>query len=115
MNEKWWSDLSKWEQAVIISCAMEEHAAQYEEAQARNGEYLARLVTDHGVQLKELSEDVYDAFGVASKAMFDEIRQHSAMANKVTDAFMKSLREVGSWQKIAEIAFSNQRNRVLDI
>lgn len=115
MNEKWWSDLSKWEQAVITSCAMEEHAAQYEEAQARNGEYLARLVTDHGVQLKELSEDIYDAFGVASKAVFDETRQHSAMANKVTDAFMKSLREVGSWQKIAEIAFSNQRNRVLDI
>jgi TRAP-type mannitol/chloroaromatic compound transport system substrate-binding protein len=115
MNAKWWSDLSKWEQSVITVCAMEEHAAQYEEAQARNGEYLARLVNDHGVQLKQLSEDVYDAFGEASAAVYDETRQHSAMANKVTDAFMKSMREVGSWQKIAEIAFSNERNRVLDI
>jgi TRAP-type mannitol/chloroaromatic compound transport system substrate-binding protein len=115
MNEKWWADLSKWEKAVITTCAMEEHAAQYEEAQARNGEYLAKLVNDHGVQLKELSEDVYEAFGEATAAVYDETRQHSALANKVTDAFMKSMREVGGWQKIAEVAFSTQRNRVLDI
>ncbi|NKC13508.1 MAG: twin-arginine translocation signal domain-containing protein [Gammaproteobacteria bacterium] len=115
MNASWWGSLSNYEQAVITACCMEEHAAQYEEAQANNGAYLARLINDHGVQLKEFSEDVYEAFGEASAAVYDETRQHSALANKVTDAFMKTLREVGGWQKIAEVAFSNRRNEALDI
>jgi TRAP-type mannitol/chloroaromatic compound transport system substrate-binding protein len=115
MNAKWWASLSKWEQAVITTCAMEEHAAQYEEAQANNGAYLARLIKDHGVELKEFNEDVYEAFGEASAAVYAETRQHSPLAAKVTDAFMSTLKEVGGWQKIAEIAFSNRRNQALDI
>ena len=115
MNAKWWADLTKWERAVITTCSMEEHAAQYEEAQANNGAYLARLVKDHGVQLKEFGDDVYEAFGDASKAVFDETRQHSAMADKVTTDYQAKLREVGGWQKIAEIGFSNLRNDALGI
>ena len=94
---------------------MEEHAAQYEEAQANNGSYLARLVNDHGVQVEEFSEEIYESFGEASAAVYEETREHSALTAKVMDAFMATLREVGGWQKIAEVAFSNHRNSVLDI
>jgi hypothetical protein len=41
--------------------------------------------------------------------------KHSPLAAKITDEFMKTLREVGGWQKIAKIAYSNQRNRILGI
>ena len=115
MNASWWGSLSKYEQAVITACCMEEHAAQYSEVQANNGAYLARLVNDHGVQLKEFSEDVYEAFGEASAAVYEETRQHSPLAAEVHDAFQKALREVGGFQKIAEVAFSNLRNEALDI
>jgi TRAP-type mannitol/chloroaromatic compound transport system substrate-binding protein len=115
MNASWWGSLSKWEQAVITTCCHEELAAQYEEAQANNGAYLNRLVTDHGVQLKEFGEDVYEAFGKASAEVFEQTREHSPLAAKINDHFQKSLREVGGWQKIAEIAFSNRRNNALDI
>lgn len=67
------------------------------------------------MQLKKLSEDIYEAFGEASASVYDETRQHSELANKVTEAFHKAMREVGGWQKIAEVAFSTQRNRVLGI
>ncbi len=115
MNKKWWDSLTKTEQAIIQACCMEENSAQYEEAQANNGAYLARLVSDHGVVLKEFNEDVYEAFGEASAAVHEEARQHSPLAKKIIDDYMKNLREIGGWQKIAEIAFSNRRNDALDI
>ena len=114
-NASWWSSLSKYEQAVITAACMEEHAAQYEETQANNGEYLAKLVNEHGVKLREFSDDIYDSLGEASAEVYEETRQHSPLAAKITDAFMLTLREVGGWQKLAEIAYSNQRNRVLGI
>ena len=115
MNASWWGSLSEWEQAIIEAACHEEHAAQYEEAQAKNGEYLAKLVNEHGVELRQLPDDIFDSFGDASAEVFQETREHSPLAKKITDHFMSSLREVGGWQKIAEVGFSNHRNRILDI
>ena len=94
---------------------MEEHAAQPEEAAANNGEYLARLVNDHGVQVRQFNEDVWDAFGDAAVEVFEETRDHSALATKIDDAFQSKLREIAGWRAQAEVEFSNQRNRVLGI
>ncbi|MEH6526888.1 MAG: TRAP transporter substrate-binding protein [Sneathiella sp.] len=115
MNKSWWESLSKWEQAVITAACMEEHAAQYEEAMALNGTYLNKMVTENGVILKEFNDDIYDSFAEAALEVFEETRDHSPLAAKINDAFQKNLREIGGWTRIAEIAFSNQRNRVLGI
>ena len=37
-----WGSFSEWEKAVITAAAYEEQAAQYEEALAKNGEYLGK-------------------------------------------------------------------------
>lgn len=115
MNKKWWDGLSDYEKAVITAAANEENAAQPEEASANNGEYLQRLVNDHGVELRSFPDEVWDAFGDASKEVFAETRDHSSLATKIDDAFQKSLREIGSFRKVAELEFSNQRNRVLGL
>ena len=115
MNKPWWEGLSKYEQAVITAACHEEHAAQPEEASANNGEYLARLITDHGVELRSFNDDIWDAFGEAAAEVFEETRDHSELATKIDDAFQSSLREIASFRKIAEISFANQRNRVLDL
>jgi len=115
MNASWWGDLTQSEKNIITAAAMEEHAAQYEETMAFNGEYLNRLINDHGVELKRFTEDTYDAFGEASQEVFEEAREHSALAAKIHDNFAASLKELGSYQSIAEIAYSVERNRVLGI
>jgi len=51
----------------------------------------------------------------AALAVFEETRAHSALAAKIDESFQANLREIGGYQKIAEVAFSNQRNRVLGI
>ena len=113
MNAEWWGSLTDWEKAVIEAACNEEHAAQPEEASANNGAYLARLVNDHGVQTRAFNEDVWDAFGEAAVEVFEETRDHSALATKIDDDFQAKLREIGGWRAVAEVEFSNQRNRVL--
>lgn len=115
MNKSWWESLSDYEQAVITAACNEEHAAQPEEASANNGKYLKRLVNEHGVETRQFPDDVWDAFGEASAEVFEETRDHSPLAAKINDAYQDSLREIGGWRAIAEIEYSNQRNRILDI
>ncbi len=115
MNASWWGSLSDWEKSVIEAASMEEHAAQPEEAIANNGEYLARIVNDHGIELRQFSEDTYDSFGEAAAEVYEETRDNSALAKKINDDFQAALREIGGYTKIAEVAFSVQRNRVLGI
>ncbi len=115
MNQKFWADLSATEKSIITAACNEEHAAQHEEASANNGEYLARLISDHGVNLRSFNEDVWDSFSVAAKEVFEETRNHSALAAKINDDYQAKLREIGGFRKVAEIEFSNQRNRVLGI
>ncbi|MEO9778220.1 MAG: TRAP transporter substrate-binding protein [Sedimentitalea sp.] len=115
MNKSWWESLSDYEQAVITACCNEEMAAQIEEASAKNGEYLGKLVNEHGVQVRAFNEEVWDAFGSAAEEVFEETRDHSPLAAKINDAYQASLREIGGWRAIAEIEFTKQRNRILDI
>ncbi len=115
MNKSWFEGLSDWEKAVIEAACMEENAAAYEENIAKNGEYLAKLVDEQGVQIRNFSDDVWDAFGEASEAVFEEVRDHSDLAARVNDSFQAKLREMGTMSANFEIGYANQRNRVLGL
>jgi TRAP-type mannitol/chloroaromatic compound transport system substrate-binding protein len=114
-NASVWGSMSEWEKALVTACAYEEQAAQYEEALAKNGEYLSKLVNEQGVVVKAFNDEVWDSFGDASAEVFEEVRDHSALAVKVDDAFQKALREIGGTMAKFEGTFVNQRNRVLGI
>jgi len=115
MNKSWWEGLSKTDQIIIEAACNEENARQMAETNANNGVYLTRLINDHGVELRRFNDDVYDAFGRAAEEVFDEVRQHSDMAAKVHEAFLKARGEIGKWIALSDTAYTNQRNRVLGI
>ncbi len=114
-NASWWGTLSNNEKNIITAACYEELAAQYEEAIALNGDYLARLVNEHGVQVEAFSDEVWDAFGEAAEEVFEETADHSALARKINESFQANLREIGGYMKNFEVGFVNQRNRVLGI
>lgn len=114
-NASFWGTLTDWEKNVLTACAMEENAAQPEEAISLNGVYLNRLIKDHGVQVRDFPDEVWDAFGEAAEATFEETRAHSPLAAKIHDSYMAALREHGAYLKNFEVGYSNQRNRVLGI
>ncbi len=115
MNLDFWNGLSDYEKAVLEAACNEEHAASHEELIAKNGEYLARLVNDHGVEVRAFNDDIWDAFGDAAAEVFEEVRDHSELAARVDDSFQAFLRQSGQFMANFEGTFINQRNRVLDL
>ena len=86
-----------------------------DETNANNGIYLNKLINEHGVELRRFSDDIYDAFGRAAEEVFDEMRQHSDLANRIYESWDAAREELGYWMSISDVAFSVQRNRVLGI
>ena len=115
MNLEFWNGLSDYEKAILEAACNEEHAASHEENIAKNGEFLARLVNDHGVEVRAFNDDIWDAMGEAAAEVFDEVRGHSDLAAKIDDSFQASLRETGTFMANFEGTFVNQRNRVLGL
>ena len=115
MNASWWGTLSKTDQAIIEACCNEENALQMAETNAENGKYLARLERDHGVELKEVNDDVYEAFGEAAQEVIEEARERSDLAKRIFDSHLAARQEIGGWRAISDIAYSIKRNRVVGI
>jgi len=115
MNKKFWDGLSKSDQAIIKAAAETENCVMMAEYNAKNGAALASLIADQGVKLRSFSDDTYDSFGDASAEVFEEVQQHSPMAKKIHQSFVKSRNEVGAWIKISDQAYVAQRNRVLGL
>lgn len=115
MNAKWWADLSKTDQAIITAACGEEHVFSMAEYNANNGTFLTKLLKEHGVQLREFSDEIYDSFGTAADEVFKEARAHSDLANKIHESFAAARADVGGWMKLSEGAYYAQRNRVLGL
>ena len=114
-NKAWFDSLPKSDQMVIEACAMQTHFDLFTEVNAKNPEWLQKFISEQGVILKKFNEDIIDGFGEAAEEVFEETRQHSALAKKIDDSFRQSMESVAGWLSISEIEYFNQRNRVLGI
>jgi len=115
MNKSWLGTLTDWERAVITAASLEENANMYYEAIARNGQYLEKLISEQGVEVRTFNDDVWDAFGDAAMEVFEEVRSGSALAGEVDAAFQANMREIGREVALFEGASVNQRNRILGL
>ncbi len=114
MNGEFWGGLSDNHKAIIEAACNEENARTMAETNANNGAYLNKLINDHGVQLREFNDDVYDAFGEAAAEVLEEARDSNPLAKKIMDAFIAARTEIGSWTALSDMAYVQKRNRVLN-
>ncbi len=115
MNASWWGTLSKTDQQIITAISGQENDKVMAEFNANNGAFLAKLINEHGVVVKEFGDDVYDSFGKGSNEVFEEVQAHSDLAAKIHASFEKARSEVGAWMNLADGAYLRQRNRVLGL
>ena len=115
LNKSWWEGLSKSEQLIIEAAAIQESELAMSENNANNSTYLKKLIDEQGVELREFSDDIYDSFGEAAKAVMDETRAHSDLTNKIYESFDAARTNVGGWMKLADVGYSLKRNRVLGL
>ena len=115
INKDFWESLSKADRILIEAAASMENDVMMSEYNAKNGEALAKLISEQGVQLKRFNEDIYDAFGEAADAVFAEVVEHSDLARRVHESFLASRANIGAYAKISDQEYVLQRNRVLGL
>jgi TRAP-type mannitol/chloroaromatic compound transport system substrate-binding protein len=115
MNKKFWDGLSKSDQLIIEAAASMENDVMMAEFNAKNGEWLGKLINEQGVQLRRFSDEIFDSFGEAADEVFAEVVEHSDLAKRIHESFIKARSEVGGWAKISDQAYVSQRNRYLGV
>ncbi|MDX1512601.1 MAG: TRAP transporter substrate-binding protein [Gammaproteobacteria bacterium] len=115
VNKKFWDGLSKSDQLTIEAASLMENDIMMAEYNAKNGESLAKLLKEQGVQLRRFNDDIYDAFGAAAEEVFAEVVAHSDLAKRIHESFARTRQDTGAWAKISDQAYVEQRNRVLKI
>jgi TRAP-type mannitol/chloroaromatic compound transport system substrate-binding protein len=115
LNEKFWSDLSDADKLMVEAAAAMENDVMMAEYNAKNGEALSRLINEQGVKLRKFNDDVYDSFGEAAEEVFAEVREHSDLAGRIHESFLKSRQDVGAWTALSDQEYVRQRNRVLGV
>jgi TRAP-type mannitol/chloroaromatic compound transport system substrate-binding protein len=115
MNKAWWDGLTPADQLTIEAAAGMENDVMMSEYNAKNGEALQRLISEQGIELREFSDDVYDALGTATDEVFQEVVAHSDLAKRIHESFLRTRKDVGTWAKISDQAYVEQRNRVLGL
>ena len=115
MNKTWWDGLSTADQKLIeAACALENNLL-YSEYCWNNGSSMVKLVEEHGVLLREFSDDIFDAAGEATLEVFEEYRADSDLTARILDSMLATRQSVGSWMNTSEVPYITQRNRVLGI
>ena len=114
-NKSWLTSLSKSDQTMIEAAASMENDVMMAEYNAKNGAALARLINDHGVQVLEFSDKVYDGFAKASEEVFEEVQASSDLAARTHASFLKARKDIGGWANLADSPYIRQRNRALGV
>ncbi|GAA4229747.1 TRAP-type mannitol/chloroaromatic compound transport system substrate-binding protein [Sagittula marina] len=106
-----WNDLTPQQQAIMRYASMATTHYQLAETLANNGAALARLQSQ-GVKTLQFSDDVWDAFGAASKEVMDENMNDELFA-KIRTSFEESLANSAAWINKSDNFYVQQRVRVL--
>ncbi|MHC8508975.1 MAG: TRAP transporter substrate-binding protein [Rhodospirillales bacterium] len=112
-NASFWGKLSKSDQALIHAACSAENDYMVAEHNAKNGDALATLIREHGVELRQFSDEIYDGFGKAASEVFEDVRAHDELAERIHTSFLRARENIGGWTRISDQAYIAQRERVL--
>ncbi|MFO7552279.1 MAG: TRAP transporter substrate-binding protein [Haliea sp.] len=100
-------------QAIVTVAARAANQDMLDEFTARNNAALQQLVDNHGVQLRELPDDVMQAFHRAGEQAMKDLVAADPMAAKVYASFIEFYEGVRAYHHISEQSYINARDEVL--
>ena len=104
-----WDSMGKEDQAIFEQAALAENNYGYAEFTANNGTALQTLINEHGVQLREMPDDVFKAIGEASADVLATAGNKDATTKRVYDSFLKFHRSVRGWTKVSNESYTVKR------
>ena len=109
VNRDVWDSLSPAHQAIIETAAGATHSWSLAQSNARNAAALERLKAG-GTKVMQFSDDIWDAFGKASREALDEFMGDDIFA-RTRASFEASVSATYDWMSISDSVFADQRTR----
>jgi TRAP-type mannitol/chloroaromatic compound transport system substrate-binding protein len=101
-------------QAIVTAAARAANQMMLDEFTARNNAALQELVDKHGVQLRQLPDDVMRALQRASEQTMQELVASDPLAARIYASFLTFYEGVRAYHHISEQAYINARDEVLE-
>jgi TRAP-type mannitol/chloroaromatic compound transport system substrate-binding protein len=109
ISRKLWDSLSSSDQALFTAAALAENDYGLAEFNAHNQAALEALVNEHGVQLRQFSDEIYRGFGEAARDVVAKAGQSDELSKRVYESYSSFRRTIIRWSQIADQGFMNQR------
>ncbi len=104
-----WNDLPKSQQRIIQDACAAENSRSLAEYNRYNTSSLLTLLQDHGVQLRQFSNEIMKELGRLSEIVVREAGASDAFSQQVYDSYLAARRDSADWTKIAEEGFLSAR------
>ena len=111
MNREVFDSLTSGQKAIVRSASLETNQWSLAQFTSRNGAALRRLQAA-GVELKQFSPEVWDAFGQASKETLDQYMDDTLFAD-IRNSVSESMRNASRWIERSEAPYRSERDRVI--
>jgi TRAP-type mannitol/chloroaromatic compound transport system substrate-binding protein len=109
-NRDVFNEMTPAQQQIMETAAMATHHWSLSQSNAVNGAALSRLQAQ-GTKIMQFPDDVWDAFGKASKEALDEFMGDELFA-RIRESQEASAASTSGWTSISDAEFARQRTRV---
>ncbi|WP_333714599.1 TRAP transporter substrate-binding protein [Yoonia sp.] len=109
-NRDVWNEMTPAQQAICETAAYATHEWSLSQSNYNNGAALARLQSQ-GVKVMQFSDEIWDAFGVASDEALNEFMGDELFA-RIRASQEEAAQSVFNWTSISDEVFTRQRNRI---
>ena len=96
-------------QAIVETACMAANMDMYSEFEARNGEALQTLISEHDVELRAFPDDVLAELKRVSIEILDELAASDEMSGRVWASFKTYMGKVKPWTEISSQYYINRR------
>jgi len=115
VNLELWDELSLAEQSIIRNACHAENHLSIAEYMHNNGTALDQLVNDHGVQLRQMPDDVMAALARETKIVLEQTASIDDISRRIFESFQTSLRTSQEWGRISDEAYMATRRAVFSL
>ncbi|MEM8877345.1 MAG: TRAP transporter substrate-binding protein [Pseudomonadota bacterium] len=104
-----WDALTPDLQAAVEQACATENAFALAEADWMNGEALAVLVNQHGVQLRQYPEEVLSAARIAAETVMDERAEQDPLFSEILQSYRAARQRLSAWSRAGTLPFFRAR------
>jgi len=109
VNRELYESMSDADKAALQACAVAENNIDLAEFNANNSKALNTLVTEHGVNVKEMPDDVFIEASKAAKDVVAQAAEADAMTRKVYESYSNFRKIALDWSKLSDQSYMRKR------